>query len=629
MYRMVEIVRRLLAAILVPALFGCGAAWAVGKITEDPNAPGARVEQDAEEAPKTDSRLAQEITLEMRGKSVAAVLGELSRLSGVTLYAGYNNSDWQVRDRKMNVFAKDVPLAHLMSSIARVMKFKWSIRGEPDAYTYRLYMDRSTLLSAEAQRARDEERLEQQRAERRMKALEGYARLGDMSQEELAALRQDNPFLYMIAESGLRKSLGSFFAGAPAAMDAIANNRELSLSASQLSPAAQQGLVNAMGDLNGLMTRVSGREMPMPSGLTEKLDQVTIRINPEIETRTPGPESAVMLGSMRIEFPSGEDGRPRHGDVPIIDPDSNFAKLIGEMMLDSTESGRSMEDVVRERGRDIEQAFMQAFLADFKREEKGEPLIEHADEPELERKVELKSTSRRLDEVQQALAEASGFAVVSDSFGAARGIVRLPEAETEIRTILDKIAEGYMYNWDRRGPIIEFRDREWYRKRTLQIPDAWMEAWRDTLKRTGTLDIADLAQIAALTPEQMDFNFLPDDPLSRSGVRGTVTLARDFLSIYGLMTPTQQAAVFSESGLDLAALSPEQWATAFKHISRRSPAFFGPDGQHRVVVTGSRKPDGKSFQYEFTATTSYGLEPVKWRFTTPLYVEEPPKPSGQ
>lgn len=626
---MVYIMRRLLAVVLIAAFCGCGAAWAQGKITEDPNAPGARVEQDSEETPRTDSRLAQECTLDMRGKSVAAVLAELAKLSGVTLYAGYNDSDWQVRDRKMNVFARDVPLAHLLSSIARVMKFKWIIRGEPDAYTYRLHMDRRTLLSAEAQRARDEERLEKQRAEKRMKALESYAELGDMSAEELARLRQENPFLYTIAESGLRNSLGAFFAGAPAAMDALANNRELSIPASELSPAARQGLVNAMGDLSGLMSRVSGREMPVPPGLTEQLDQVTIRVNPDIETRQRGPEAAVMLGGMRFEFPSGEDGKPRHGDFPIIDPDSNFAKLIGEMMLESMESGRSMEDVVRERGRDIEQAFVQAFLADFKREEKGEPLIEHPDDPELERKIKLNTTSRRLDEVQQALAEASGFAVVSDSFGAARGIARLPEDETEIKVILDKIAEGYMYNWDRRGRVIEFRDREWYRKRTLQIPDAWMEAWRDTLKNTGTLDIADLAQIAALTQEQIDFNFLPDDPLSRSGVRGTVTFARDLLSVYGLLTPSQQAAVFSEYGLDLAALSPEHWATAFKHISRRNAAFFGPDGQSQVVLTGSRRPEGKAFHYEFTATTSYGLEPVKWRFTTPLYVEEPPKPSGQ
>jgi hypothetical protein len=121
-------------------------ALADGKITVDPNGPGSPV---AESVSDTDARLAQKITYEAKRKTVQAILADLTKLTGVKLHAGYGNSDWQVRDRKMNIFAKDIPLSNLMNSIARVMKFRWSVNHEVDPCTYRLYMDRRTLAGAD------------------------------------------------------------------------------------------------------------------------------------------------------------------------------------------------------------------------------------------------------------------------------------------------------------------------------------------------------------------------------------------------------------------------------------------------------------------------------------------------
>ena len=89
------------------------------KITVDPN-QGAKEEA---QLPTTDARLQQKITYTARHKSLKVILADLSKTTGVTLKCGYNNNDWQVRDRKMNIFAKDQPLAALMNSIARVMKW--------------------------------------------------------------------------------------------------------------------------------------------------------------------------------------------------------------------------------------------------------------------------------------------------------------------------------------------------------------------------------------------------------------------------------------------------------------------------------------------------------------------------
>ena len=103
--------------------------WAVGKVTVDPN---TSITANAKAAAETDARLDRKITYEARRKTVSAILADLSALSGVTFHAGYNGMDWQVRDRKMNIFVHDVSLRELMDSIAHVMKFKWSKSDKAD-----------------------------------------------------------------------------------------------------------------------------------------------------------------------------------------------------------------------------------------------------------------------------------------------------------------------------------------------------------------------------------------------------------------------------------------------------------------------------------------------------------------
>ena len=63
------------------------------------------------ESEQADARLCRNITYEASHKSVKIILADLSKMTGVTLNAGQSSQDWQVRDRKMNIFAKDLPSA--------------------------------------------------------------------------------------------------------------------------------------------------------------------------------------------------------------------------------------------------------------------------------------------------------------------------------------------------------------------------------------------------------------------------------------------------------------------------------------------------------------------------------------
>jgi hypothetical protein len=124
-------------------------ALAVGKVTTDPNAPGAPVQKDTQND-GTDARLAKKLTYSTPMKTVSAILEDLTKSTGIIFRSGYNSKDWQVRDRKMTISVRDVPLSQLMNSMSRVMKFKWERSGAEGEWAYRLYMDRRTLLDAEA-----------------------------------------------------------------------------------------------------------------------------------------------------------------------------------------------------------------------------------------------------------------------------------------------------------------------------------------------------------------------------------------------------------------------------------------------------------------------------------------------
>ena len=111
----------------------------------------------APESDKADARLSQKVTYEARHKPVKVILVDLSKMTGVTLKAGQSGKDWQVRDRKMNIFAKDLPLSSLMNSIARVMKFRWSKSVKVDPPAYRMYMNRKELAAAQSAKNRVDE----------------------------------------------------------------------------------------------------------------------------------------------------------------------------------------------------------------------------------------------------------------------------------------------------------------------------------------------------------------------------------------------------------------------------------------------------------------------------------------
>lgn len=600
---------RILLAIIL-TFIACTCTHAAGKITVDPNTPEAQAAKEEANA-KTDERLAQKVTYEAQRKMVSEILADLTKQTGVTFKAGYNLIDWQVRDRRMNIFAKDIKLADLMSSIARVMKFKWSKSEEVNPPTYRLYMDRKTLLDAESQRQREEQRLADEQAKLRKKTLDEFANVDKLSPQDLAKLKKDSPFLYLTATTGIAKSLGGFFSTVPAASEALATGQPLTMSAAALNPASQQAMLQAMQSIWKL-NAIEQSNTPFPQELVDNIGKVTLEINRSQEELKGRPEASILLGNINIWY--GD----KSVDLPMIDPDSNIAKLVGKLAIQSMEENRPIHEITKDQ-QQLQSEAMAAMMSDIKKMQPAEPEPEHPDDPKLHEKIKLEPENNMIEQVEKAFAKASGLVIVSDQFGRQRIDFAAIKGEYELKDGLDKFENLFSYNWELHSSTIELRDKQWFRKRTLQIPEAWLEDWRQTLKKTGTLDIDDLSQIAMLTPEQLEQNIAPDGVLSRASHTGNIYANREVLRLYASLTASQQALIFTQLGLDLRSLSQNQWAYAQKLVVRVDT----PDNANLpVILTGIKKQEGKHFAYIFTMSVSKDVPDVTWSFNTPEYHEE-------
>jgi hypothetical protein len=570
------------AAIFVIALNS--GVWAAGKVTVDPNEGTARAQIEEWDA---DARLSQKVTYEARHKAVKTILADLSEMTGITFNAGYNKNDWQVRDRKMNIFAKDITLADLMSSIARVMKFKWSVNKDQVPWTYRIYMDRSTLVEANAELSKAQRDFYRDIAQRRA----DYARMidnwsDDLSQSELDNLKETNPVEYILHVQGIGAALQGMFNDVRGLRDSFINaNRDIGAwPVSKLSPETQELVLNAVKKKCNLEGKPLSEEQEKAFTTTGSMlfDLVPDELGwKSIEYKKfAGTGIYINNEFMAIESLLGDGSYPTN--------QANARQVIN--ILENGES--SKEQATAE--------YLQAATEESKLLEKRfptEPQPEVADEPDLHDKIEVKPEEKKwigLVDFEAAVAQASGFAVVSDSYKILPGFASVSKSETELKDVLSTICEGYRYNWNKHGQIIELWSKEWFKKRTAQIPDEWVERWKANLKKLGHMSLDDYSQIAMLTTEQLVENIRTDEQLFDLHMFSCTQSTQVFLlRLYASLDADQKKSLFSEVGLDVLSFDPDQWTLMCKLF--QEPWFW--KGNCPAVMKCKLIEDDKGISY--------------------------------
>lgn len=594
-------------ATLVAVLFGLlvliGRADAIGKSTIDPNTATAAEPLNSE----SDSRLAQKVTYEAKYETVSAILADLSRATGVTFKAGYNNLDWQVRDRKMNIFAKDLPLAKLMSSIARVMKFKWSISRDVKPWTYRLYMDRRTLLDAEGRRARRIGKNIEWQTKKREAWIEDIANVGKLSDQDIEKLRETNPYLYLYRKTGRSDALDALFRAAPGIASAFVAGQEMTLNAASLPPDVQQAILQLRSSSRLLRSAWTGQGRTPPYEAQPDLQSIDLMVNEGIDRVAREGANTLHMGWLTVRY--GPQYSERDMITPFPDPDFETARLFGTEFVRSWETGLPADQVRFPRS-DIDAAQVADRVKFGQDDMPGEKPKQHPDDPELEQKVKCQPEDARLASVLAEIAENSEMSIVSDSFGRPYSRPAMIQGEMKARELLDRIETAYDEDWERKGLVLELRDKDWFMLRSAQLPEAWLEKWRQEAKKTGMLDLDTFWQISKLNYDQRRVNIMDDDVL------GKVSLSADanFMKIYDCLDLSQRRAVTSTSGTTIRLTAAQ--------ITALADLLKGGGSQVTgVTLTTSRKPANKHFEYEAALAGPDGTQFGLWKLSTPEYTE--------
>ena len=570
-------------------------AGAVGKVTADPNVAAAQVTKSE---PEKDKRLDQKVTYEARRKTVFTILSELTEMTGVKYNTGNNNLDWQVRDRKMNIFVKEIPLSSLMDSIARVMKFKWSKSEKDSVITYRLIEDKKALLDAQSKRQAKIEQARQRCIEGRQRMLEDLEAASKMSGDELEALKEKSPYVYREAK-GWAKCLPQVFAEVPSAKDAWSRGDGFAVDFDSLSLGVKQTLSFAFRaestsegiiEISGFDDDIRDTFLPIGRYMVAVADN-----NAE--------------GKKRIQSLS----------CSISDPGNNSANISARFFNNGSHGATEWVQYQKELNK----------IYESERIDMGESLAKHPEDPALCSKIKIKVEGDKSADVFAALAESSDFAVVSDSFEVRLWNITFP-LETEVRAVLDKLEEC-RYNWEKHGSTLELHSMDWFRKRDTLMPEAKLEAWRKSFKKHGTLDIDELAQIAMLRPEQILANMFGDDVMANAF--GAVACSRDLLRLYAGLDAQQKAMVFTAEGLN-----EKQGLNLDYIINCNNGPILGFGRENRWVLRAAAKEEPrlvgicekqeKQTQYTFNIVTSSGEKIVEWKIKCPMYNSPKEKPEA-
>ncbi|MCX8052501.1 MAG: hypothetical protein N3B12_01725 [Armatimonadetes bacterium] len=508
-----------------------------------------------------DQRLEQKVTYHNHGSRILEVLAKLSELTGVTLIAGVDGNDWMVYDRKLIVHVTDMRLVDLMREISSVLRFRWSRDGEAGKWTYRLWQDKEQRAEEESLRSAAESAQSRELREKRENVIADLVNLSSLSEKDAAELKSRDPWRYILATEPLGKDVAEFINAFPEARNALVQGLEATFPASSLPPVLQEAIRRIATSYNSLLHSIGASEDH--SALLARFDKLQITINRRRHLEPRDALSKSVLG--RITIGSGSDSL----DIPLLDPSSRMASALGKAIV-ALKSGVSKEEVAKQLQVDLAGSI----------EPPASPsgsARDIASDPALQRKITLfrERTTATLPVTLAALAERAGLNVVSDYF-LAKPVLMEPGEKT-VGEHLESIRSAYGSNWEKSGSTIRFRDREWFKKRTWEVPQVWIDYWTERGRLNDGLQFSDLVQIANLRDEQIDHTIMLTPSLVNMGVGLNLGPSdggrnRNILRFYGMLGEDQRTALTTKH-LEASKLSDVQWSALQKALAATGSAY--------------------------------------------------------
>lgn len=504
-----------------------------------------------------DPRLEKKISFDAEGKRLIEVFSDLSKSTEVELNAGEDKNDWLVYDRKVIIHVKDMALRDLMQEIAAVLRFHWSRGGEDGKWNYRMWQDKQQREEEESLLKSSEDQKAQQFREKRENALSDIANLGSLSSTDAASLKADSPWRYVLATQPLGKDVAAFFDSFAEARNAFIQGHESTFAVSQL-PQNVQAMVRRIAEsYDSLEGSIGATEDH--ADLLSRFDKLQVTINRRSLSGNDDALSRSLLG--RISIGSGSESF----EIPLFDPASPMAKALGSAIV-ALQGGASKDAVGKQLRTDMETVVSLG-------EQATKTARDTSSDPALRQSVKLFDVDNNapLPMTLKALAEKAKTNVVSDYFPGV--IATISGGEKTLGDQLEAISAAYGINWTKDSGIIQFRDKEWYKKRSWDVPEEWINYWSARGKKNDGLQFIDLVQIGCLRDDQIDHTIMTNPSLVTYGA-GEAARNRQILRFYGSLSPDQQNLMSAQNQkLMVSALSAEQWQILQDALAKKGVAY--------------------------------------------------------
>ena len=545
----------------------------------------------------SDTRLNQKVTYTAENKSVRDVLSDLTKMTGISFFSGTNSKDWLVRDRKLIIFVKDVPLGSLKESIASVLKMKWKESGDADKILYRLFQDKKTLTEEEDRQNKIIEAARLEHYGKCKQALDNMINTANMSQGQLENLREKDPYLYLLGTTGIANAIKSLVTEVPDANSSLLGGDPIEIPNSLVTPNLRKSIAKALDGFGELYSRVMKEDSEGLMTLKDNNSDIAISINCKFKP------VEMSKGSMQSSMQSSEPGYVnlrignKNQSLPFMTQTKAF-NILAKAALMSQEQSVKLVDVLKNMESEIKDVDVYEMI------DISEQSVEHLNDPALLKEIQIKNKYDKLWEYLSALSKEANINIVSDSFGILEVPPHpkiIPSQKAAIQEYLDSIASRFSTNWENNNDIIEYRNKEWYKKCAALIPEEVINRWKDNLKSTGTLDFNDLSQIAMLEGNQKIVNIFSDEFLNSSKVLDYIkSIERSqfswILSCYASMTDQQKYDFFSSRGVNLKAVGEHNQDYSFLLIRLISDAEL--ISNNSIYISCMAQP--QDYQYKCT-----------------------------
>ncbi len=587
----------------------------------------APAQQADEQAP--DPRLDQKVSLDVTYARLSDVADMLSKQSGISIRAGSSERDWRVRDRHISVRAKDVRLGDLLDNISELLRYRLA-RGKRDGqFTYLWWQDKNQRELEATMLTSQKEESAGRVYKARQAAFEAADRALAMTEAEAQQLREKDPWLSFLggtstgrAYAQLLKDIG---ANNPDVRDLLLRDRPATINLDQASALTREAAGKAVETsmFRGYMQK--GQE-----DVWKTLQPSSIRVMPMGDSAS-GVESSLGFGglimilgrsSAQQNFPGMEAlGGVPMGMLPIAGGESAVGRFFGRMMW-MLEDGASPQDAQRKLSAEFENSAAMASMLSRKSPTEDTPpttgpLMRQV---EIEKMPGMQQMSLDFDHKTEKktldlLTKATGGPVILESFpGMIPACAFVPPGKQPLaKVVIGFEKAGYL--WELKDNTMTLRPEDWSLRRSFEIPESWLQHYRNLIKANGSLTLDELAEMAlALTNGQIKHTLLTDRDFFyiASSLSADIGGPCDLLRFYGTLAPAQKQALSAGQGLSFADLNDDQYQRLGDLMIERLGGVEIVDGSIKRMSEESQKPapQRQLVRFEFSAHTTTGEKPL-------------------